>query len=132
MRVARLIDEISFEQEGKEYNPAKVLIDSDNSNVESDGIYEERLSIQLSAEISIVAIYQFIKNLDIINKICTVYIGSKSTQVVRQNKNITPTINKLEEVHTNLWDSHDLLSESGSIYVIISMCDHTCKMWTLY
>lgn len=39
-------------------------------------------------------------------------ISSKSIQVVKQNKNMILTINKLEEVHINLWDLHNLPSQS--------------------
>lgn len=54
MRAAKLVDGIVLEQEGREYDPAKVLIDSDNSDTTLD---EEELPIQLSAETSTAAIH---------------------------------------------------------------------------
>lgn len=59
-------------------------------------------------------------------------MGSKSTRVVRQNKSMTATINKLKEVHTELWGLHDSLSWSGNIYLAILMCEYIYKTWTLY
>lgn len=41
------------------------------------------------------------------DKLYTPYIGSKSTQVVRQNKTMTPITEKLEEMHADLWGPHD-------------------------
>lgn len=47
VRAAKLVDGIVFEQEGRKYNPAEVLIDSDDSNATLD---KKELPIQLSAE----------------------------------------------------------------------------------
>lgn len=73
-----------------------------------------------------------IDELDIIDKLCTPCVGSKSTRVVRQNKSMTATTKKLEEVHANLWGPYDPLSQSGSVYSAILMCKHTRKSWMLY
>lgn len=40
--------------------------------------------------------------LDIINKLYTPYLKSKSIRVVKQNESMTTTIKKLEKVQTNL------------------------------
>ena len=45
---------------------------------------------------------------------------------------MTPTSNKLEEVHADLWGPHNPPSQSGSTYAAILMCEHTRKTWTLY
>lgn len=71
-----------------------------------------------------------IKDLDILNKLCTLYVGSKSTRVVKRNKSITATSNKLEEVHSDLWGPDDPSSQSGSTYAAILMCEHTRKPGT--
>lgn len=79
VRAIKLVDIICLEQEGKEYNLAKVLIDSNNFNIILNGTDKEELPIQLSVETSISAIYKTIENLDVINKICTLCISRKST-----------------------------------------------------
>ena len=43
-----------------------------------------------------------------------------------------PITSQLEEMHTNLWDSHDPLSQSESTYAAILMCEHTPKTWTFH
>lgn len=80
VRAAKLVDGIIFEQEGREYDPAKVLIGSDDSDAILD---KEELPIQLSAKTSTAAIHQTIENPDVIDKIYIPCIGSKSTRVVR-------------------------------------------------
>lgn len=79
----------------------EVYVDSDDSDlsVNSDEIES---STQLSAKSPIVALYQIVKNPDAIDKLCTLCVGSKSTQVIRCNKSMTITTNKLEEVHVDL------------------------------
>ncbi len=44
----------------------------------------------------------------------------------------TPTTEKLEEVHAELWCPHDPPSRSGNTYAGILMCEKTRKTWTLY
>lgn len=45
MKAAKLVDSINLKQENKKYNPAKVIFDSDNSNM-SDYSNLEKTSIQ--------------------------------------------------------------------------------------
>ncbi len=40
---------------------------------------------------------------DALDKLCIPYVRSKLTQIIRRNKSMTPTINKLEEGHADLW-----------------------------
>ncbi len=137
VRASKLVDGISLDQDDREYNPAEVFIDSDDSDA-SDCLDQEETSIQLStksiAEVTPRATVQQtrIKDLEDLNKLCTPYVGSKSTRVVRQNKSMTATTSKLEEIHTYLWGPHDPPSQSRSIYAAVLMCKHTRKTWTLY
>ncbi len=45
---------------------------------------------------------------------------------------MTPTKEKLEEVHADLLRPHHLASRSGNIYAAILMCEHSRKTWILY
>ncbi len=99
VKTTKLVISIVLKQKSREYDFAEIFIDSDNSNAILD---EEESPIQLSAETSTTAIHQTIENPDVIDKICIPCIGSKSTQIVRQNKSMTQTTTKLEEVHSNL------------------------------
>lgn len=131
VRVAKLVNDISLEQEDKKYNPTEILIDSDNfkTSVSSD---EEISPIQSPAETLIAVIHQTIENTDTIDKLCTPCIESKLIEVMRRNKSMTITINKLEKVHADLWRPHDLSLQSRSTYIAILICKHIRKMWTLY
>lgn len=42
-----------------------------------------------------------IEDPDILNKLCILCIGNKLIRVVRRNKSMTVTSNKLEEMHAN-------------------------------
>lgn len=39
-----------------------------------------------------------------------------------------PIIDKLEEVHADLWGPHNLSFQSGRVYAAILICEHTRKM----
>ncbi len=45
---------------------------------------------------------------------------------------MTPTKEKLEEVHADLWGPHHSASRSGNTYAAILMCKHSRKTWILY
>ncbi len=130
VRASKLVDGISLDQNDTKYNPAEVLIDSDDSDA-SDCSDQEESPIQLSAksaaEVTPRATDQQTRteNLKDIDKLCTPCVGSKSTRVVRRNKSMTATTSKLEEVHVDLWGPHDPPSQFGSIYAAILMCEHT-------
>lgn len=83
----------------KKYNLIEVFVnleDLDNS----------RDKFQIAPILDSVSAQQF--GLDIIddngalNKLYTPYVGSKSIQIVRRNKNMILTMNKLEEVYIDL------------------------------
>lgn len=59
-------------------------------------------------------------------------IGSKFTQIMRQNKTMILTIKKFEKVHADLWGLHHPPSQSESVYAAIFIQEHTWKTWTLY
>ena len=125
MRASRLADGIDLDTEDKEYNPAEVLIESDESDVSDLSDSEE------SPDVRTTLVCQT-RAEDILDKLCEPCVGSKSTRVVRRNKTMTATTDKLEEVHADLWGPHDPPSQSGSSYAAILMCEHTRKTWTLY
>ncbi len=72
------------------------LEDSDNSGNESQivPISDSDSAQQFRVDI--------INDNNTIDRLYILYMESKSTQVVRRNKNITPIMNKLEEVHADL------------------------------
>ncbi len=135
VRASKLIDGIDLGRDGNEgYDPAEVLIDSDNSDASSASDFEEVPTMPSGAEATQAAIVSQAKtdDADILDKLCTPCVGSKSTRVVRRDKSMTATSNKLEEVHADLWGPHDPPSQSGSTYAAILMCEHTRKTWNLY
>ena len=127
MRAARLTDGIKLKDvHSKKYDPTEVLIESDDSDVSDseDSAFPMTLatmpvapplSIPASALMAVAPPFPtppiiltlilagIQKNdLDNLDKLCIPCIGSKSTQIIRRNKYITTTTNKLEEVHTHL------------------------------
>ena len=128
VRASKLVDGIDLDNNNKEYNPAEVLIDSDDSDMsELSDPDEEPLTQHPSAKATPTTVVRQIRteDSDVLDKLCTPCVGSKSTQVVRRNKSMTPTTDKLEEVHADLWGPHDPPSQSGSTYAAILMCEHT-------
>lgn len=125
IKASKLTDGIDLDL-AKEYNPAEVFVDSENSDADSSGDESQpkhSVARQFKADTD---------NIDALDKLCAPCVGSKSTRVVRRNKSMTPTTSKLEEVHADLWGPHDPPSQSGSAYAAILMCEHTRKTWTLY
>lgn len=132
VRASKLTDGINFNTSNSEYNLTKAFINLNQSNASdsySNSEIPTAINLIASNSIPIIAIFQEknAKNPDNLDKLCTSCIRSKSAQVVRQNKRITITINKLEKMHTNLWELQNPLSYSGNIYLAIFMCKHTWK-----
>lgn len=125
VRASRLTDGTDLNTKDKEYNPVEVLIMSDKSNV-SDLSDSKELP-----DVCTTLVCQ-IRAKDILDKLYEPCIGSKSTRVVRCNKSMIVTTDKLEEVHNNLWGPHNLPLQSRSSYAAILLCEHTRKTWTLY
>lgn len=84
MRITKLVDYISLEQDSREYNLAEGLINSDDSDM-SDCPNLGDLPIQLPTKIiAKVAVREAaclikIKNFNNLSKLYTPYVGSKST-----------------------------------------------------
>lgn len=126
VRASKLVDGIDLGPQDAEYDPADVLIDSDDSDA-SDLSDTSTPEVTATANQTIAT-----DDSDVLDKLCTPCVGSKSTRVIRRNKSMTTTTSKLEEVHADLWGPHDPPSQSGSFYSTILMCKHTRKTWTLY
>lgn len=83
----------------KEYNPAEMLIDSNNSNtntlsiLDNNNIITNNINITYMSEPTIV---QLIINNDIIDKLYMLFVGNKSIQIIRKNNSIMTTTNKIE------------------------------------
>lgn len=123
--------EVSIE----EYDPSEVVIDSDDSETSSN---ENELPANITSRPGRAAVpdmnsaHQIRNDNNGISKLCAPCVGSKSTRVVKRDKTMTPTTDKLEEVHADLWGPHNPASQSGSVYAAILMYEHTRKTWTLY
>ena len=65
-----------------------------------------------------------------IKKLWDSYIKSKHTKIVRHKK-MTPTTRKLQEIHANLWESHDSSSLSGKTYIGLLLDKFIQKSWIL-
>lgn len=83
----------------EEYDHAEVLIDSDNSDASKD---KETVANEETVATTAVRQTTETDEPDIIDKLCTPCVRSKSTRIVRRNKSMTPTTKKLEEVHADL------------------------------
>lgn len=114
-----------------------MIINSNNFNI-SDYLNLEKQSIQLliktptKVRLMIILQQTKIRNTNRFDKLCLLYIKSKLTQIVKYNKNITVIIDKLIEIHANLWGSYNQLSQSESIYAVILIYKHiykTCKIY---
>lgn len=81
MRVFKLVNNIDLDNNNKEYNPAKVLIDLDNSNISK--LFDSKKSftqLPSAKAISTIVVCQIrTKNSNILDKLYILYIGSKLT-----------------------------------------------------
>lgn len=143
VRASKLVDGIDIGP-NKEYDPAEVLINSDDSEASADEKESPDDTVASLALPQFVPaamipagttisdpdpVYQTRTNdeTNMLDKLCTPCVRSKSTRAIRRDKSMTPTTNKLEEVHADLWGPHDPPSQSGSVYAAILMCEHTLK-----
>lgn len=136
VRAPKLIDGIQLGyDDNEEYDPAEVLINSDDSDASDASDSEESPTMPsvMEATPTSVVCQTKIEDPDILDKLCTPCVGSKATRIVRRNKSMTATSNKLEEMHADhLWGPYDPPSQSRSTYAAILMCEHTRKTWNLY
>lgn len=97
----------------EEYALSKIAVDSNDSEAFSNK-YKPPANIALRPERAAVPDTNFANQIrgsnDEISKLCTLYVGSKSTQVIKRDKSMTPTTNQLEEISADLWDPHNLPS----------------------
>ncbi len=116
-----------IEIKDKEYDTTEVFIDSDTED-NDDTLGGPIIS---DPNASLKHLSAFTANTSETNSdfdyICGPCVGSKSTQVVIRNKNMTSTKKKLEEVHADLWGPHHPASWSGNTYAAILMCKHSWK-----
>lgn len=92
MRASKFTNSINLDNKNKKYNPAKVLIDSDKSDMSNEKTPKD-----------IALVYQSrVEDVNMFDKLCQSYVKSKVTRVVRQNKSMMATKNKFEEVHIDL------------------------------
>lgn len=133
VRASKLVDGINLNISDQEYDPAEVLVDSDDSDM-SDLNHSTSFDNVPTAVVRAAAAHTTrpSDNNNILNKLCTPCVGSKSTRVVRQNKSMTATTSKLEKVHIDFWGPQNPPSQSGSAYAAILMCKYSKKTWTLY
>ena len=137
VRASKLTDRINLNTSNSAYDPAKVLINSDNSDASdsnSNNKTPNTNNFTASDPVQIIAICQQnnAENPDDLDELFTLCVRSKLTQVVRQNKSMTVITSKLEEVYADLWAIPDPLSCSKNIYSAIFICEHIRKTWTLY
>lgn len=137
IRVSKLVKSIDLGYT-KKYNLIEVFIDLEDSNNSRANFQVDPTPIQQSILKKIIdsgSIRQIkadINNNDALDKLCTLCIGSKSTQIVQKNMSMTLITDKLEEVYADLWGLHNPLFQSGSTYTAILICKYTWKTWTLY
>lgn len=133
MRAAKLVDGIKLERKEKEYDSAKVIFNLDNFNALDYSSLEET-PVETLKKFKPTATLEQTKARDtaILDKLCTSCIGSKSTQIVRNNKSMTAITNKLQKVHIDFEGLHDPPFQSRSTYATILICEHIQKTWMIY
>lgn len=103
VKVVKLVDNYSLEQEDKKNDPAEMIFNSNNSNM-SDYLDLEITPAENLTKIRLTIIPQQtrVRDMDTSNKLCAPYIGNKLTWIMRYNKGMTAITNKLEELHIDL------------------------------
>lgn len=126
-----MVDDINLGSE-KEYNPAEVFVDLETSDADNFRDYFQSMTSLTQPHIEpSFADHQVkagVDEGDTLNKLYTLCIENKSTQVVRRDKSMTPITNKLEEVYADLWSPYNPSSQSGSSYTTILICEYTSKI----
>lgn len=126
---SKLVDGIDLDMENKQYNLVEILLNSDNSDNSNKFKLDKAPPLNniyiLSPETAV--IQQTTNNRNILNRLCIPYIRSKSSQIVKKDKSMTATTNKLEEVYVDIWEAHKPASQSESLYVDIHICKSTRK-----
>lgn len=109
VRASRLVNDIALTSQDTKYDLANILIDSNNSKrsdlSDSDNLILQQIQphkAKTADAIAIVSQTKAMNDSNILDKLCTLCVGSKSIQVVRQNQSLTAISKKLEEVHADL------------------------------
>ncbi len=97
--VLKLVNSINLTLTDMEYDPAEVLINSKDSNISVNEMADPQIPVDIDLPPMIVVFTR--QDNDAIDKRSTSYERRKSTRVVRQNKAMTPTIEKLEKVYAD-------------------------------
>lgn len=84
MRAFKFVNGIDLDNNNKKYNPAEVLIDLNNSDISELLDPEEPLIPYFSAKATLITVVCQIrtKDSDILDKLCILYVESKSTRIV--------------------------------------------------
>ena len=69
-------------------------------------------------------------NIDGVEELCEACIKSKYIRIVKSKK-MTLITKRLEEIHANLWGSHDPASISSKNYVALLLDEFTRKSWII-
>lgn len=106
-----LVDGIDLNIE-KEYNPAKVFINSDNSDAFNTSDLKNLTFIKTNIICELASnntgitpntIVHQTTDINILNKLYLSYFRSKSSRTIKRDKSKTITTNKLKEVYADLW-----------------------------
>lgn len=143
IRTSKLVNSVDISL--KEYDPTKVSIEKyDLSKVVIDSNTSETSSnkykppTEITSRLGGAAIpdtnfaHQTRKDNDRVSKLCISYVSNKMTQVIRREKSMSPTTDKLEKVYVDLWGSQNPPSQSRSVYATVLICKYTQKTWMLY
>lgn len=131
-----MVNGIDLDRKNKEYDPAEVLLNSNNSDdFEKFNFNNDEAPFFTNTSVcspKTVIIQQTTSDFNILDKLYMLCIGSKSSQIIRKDKSMTANTSKLEQMHTDLWEPHKPAFKSGSSHAGIFIYKHTQKMWTLY
>lgn len=131
IRASRLTNGIDLNNKNKQYVPIEVFIESDESNMSDLSEFKES-SNNLTPSHTTTALVCRTRVEDTLNKLCKPCIRSKSSQVIKHNKDMTVITEKLKKIYVDFWGSHNPPSLSKSTYTAILICKHIRKTWTLY
>lgn len=70
------------------------------------------------------------KTIKTMENLSNIYIKNKHTRIIK-HKEMTLTVQKLEEIHANLWGSYDPLSILKKSYVGLLLVEYMQKSWVL-
>lgn len=122
VQASKLVDGIKLS------DAAASNLNDDLSSSDSEAEDREGSEPDVNRDIDIAALLN--KIIENIEDLCNTCIESKHTRIVK-HKPMTPTVQKLEEIHANLWGLHKPPSISGKSYVGLLLDEHIQKSWVL-